>query len=174
LTGGRIVVETLKLAIHKGEESELTLGGLRFRACRREIEQIDGGITLQVMGPSAAGEIELLRFDCFRKAPHYHVPGENPKETKIDPKAFGDGRDWVYGQFSSNARALLEEAGWTPSTEDAEFVGLGDLTPRLRAMVEALPEPTQTSYFEIDPALLGQTRGGDSSQPRKPTSEPAE
>lgn len=150
--------EKVKLAIHKGLENEFELGGLRFRACRREVADIDGGVTLQVWTSSGDAERELLRFDCFRKAPHYHAPGENPDETKIDPERFGDGRDWVYEQLTLNARRLLEQSGWTPDAAAVDFEALGDLEPRLRELVDALPEPTETSYFEVDAARLAGNR----------------
>ena len=101
----------MKLTIHKGKDSEIEIGGLRFRACRRELEGIDGGVTLQVLTPPGADETELLRFDCFRNSPHYHAPGENRQETKIDAAAFGDGREWAYQQLSQNLPALLEQTG---------------------------------------------------------------
>lgn len=155
------MAEKINLAIHKGEDAEIELGGLRFRACRREIDEVDGGVTLQVMGPVGAEETELLRFDCFRKAPHYHAPGENPKETKIDAKEFGDGRDWVYEQLSKNPGRLLAEAGFEslPSSPPVDLEALSELGPRLRTLVKGLPEPSETSYFEIDAALLGKTPG---------------
>ena len=151
---------TKKLAIHKGKDAEIEIGGLRFRACRREIGEIDGGVTLQVLGPVGDEETELLRFDCFRKAPHYHAPGENTQETKIDPVAFGDGCDWVYEQLSQNLRALLEQGGFSQLPERLDLQALAEATPRLSALVDSLAEPTETSYFDVDPALLGQDAKG--------------
>lgn len=144
-----------KLAIHKGKDAELELGGLRFRACRREVDDIDGGVTLQVFGPIGDEETELLRFDCFRKSPHYHAPGENLKETRIDPARFGDGRDWVYEQLSASPRTLLEQGGFGALIDRLDLEGLAKAAPKLRSLVDALPEPTETSYFEVDPAALG-------------------
>ena len=108
---------------------------------------------------SSAVEAELLRFDCFRKAPHYHAPGENPDETKIDTTRFGDGRDWVYEQLSTNTQALLDQAGRSASTAPVDVSALAGLAPRLRALVDQLPEPTETSYFEVDSALLANLGG---------------
>ena len=38
--------EMAQLEIAKGPDAELRAGGLRFVACRREVGEIDGGITL--------------------------------------------------------------------------------------------------------------------------------
>ena len=148
-------MEKMKLAIHKGADAELELGGLRFRACRREIDDIDGGVTLLVLGPIGADDSEeLLRFDCFRKRPHYHAPAENRAETKIDPVDHGDGREWVFAQLATNSQGLLEEAGRASLSPEVDADALVDLAPRLRALVETLAEPTETTYFDIDPAIL--------------------
>ena len=151
------MAETRTLSIHKGKEAEIEIGGLRFRACRREIEDIDGGVTLQVFGEDAGAEAELLRFDCFRKAPHYHAPGENTQETKLDAEAVGDGRQWVFEQLSNNLHALLEQAGFSRLSENLELDAFSDAVPRLSELVDALAEPTETSTFEIpaDTPVLG-------------------
>ena len=68
------------LNIHKGEDREVEVSGLRVRVCRREIEKVDGGHTLTVWNPDGDGEdTELLRFDCFRERPHYHAPSSDSK-----------------------------------------------------------------------------------------------
>ena len=160
-----------KLAIHKGRDGELRLGGLRFEACRREIEGIDGGVTLRVFfsggsesraeSPEAGAPIELLRFDCFRKAPHYHAPGENQKETKIDGARFGDGRTWVFEQLSSNWQALLDEGGFDSLVPAMSGDAFAELPARLEALFDGLEEPSETSYFEIEASVLEGIRGGE-------------
>ena len=73
--------EMARLAIHKGEEAEFRIGGLRFVACRREVGEIDGGISLYVSSDVPGDDRQLLRFDFFRTNPHYHAPAENRVET---------------------------------------------------------------------------------------------
>jgi hypothetical protein len=150
------MAETVKLAIHKGAEAEVEIGGLRFRACRREVGDFDGGITLQVFDANAAAEPELLRFDCFRKSPHYHAPAENPAETKIDPGTHRDGAEWAIDQLSNNTRALLEQGGFGEVADDLDESVLREAVPRLQSLFASLPEPTDTSYFEVDPALIAE------------------
>jgi hypothetical protein len=149
------MAEMKKLAIHKGKDAEIELGGLRFRACRREIDDIDGGVTLQVLGSVGAEETELLRFDCFRKAPHYHAPAENAQETKIDAAAFGDGRAWVFEELTNNLGSLLDQGGFTELSQRLDASSFADAGSRLAELFAALPEPSETSYFEVDPAALG-------------------
>ncbi len=76
--------EMVRLAIHKGEDAELCVGGLRFVACRREVGELDGGISLYVSSDVPGDDRQLLRFDFFRTKPHYHAPAANQAETKIE------------------------------------------------------------------------------------------
>jgi len=88
-----------RLEIRKGADSALDLAGLRFVACRREIEGIDGGVTLYLRATVEGEECDLLRFDFFRKKPHYHVPAENAW-----PKARADGNRFP-GNFAQLSRS---------------------------------------------------------------------
>lgn len=155
------MAEMTKLVIQKGVDRELQAAGLRFRACRREIETIDGGVTLQVFGPIGADEAELLRFDCFRNRPHYHAPGENQKETTIDSVVPAEASEWVFEQLSKKLAPLLVQGGFEKLAEQLDRDALEGLTPRLRTLFDSLPEPTETSYFEIDSARLAGAQASD-------------
>ncbi len=67
----------------------------------------DGGPTLRVHD-SAAG-LELLRFDCFAKGPHWHVdPGGNEVISKIEgPES---PLDWVLGELRRDLPGYLARA----------------------------------------------------------------
>jgi hypothetical protein len=100
-----------RLEIRKGADSAIDLAGLRFVACRREIEGIDGGVTLYLRETAEGEERDLVRFDFFRKRPHYHVPAENASERAIEAQGFEAGLAWGLGEIASRTRKLLEEAG---------------------------------------------------------------
>jgi hypothetical protein len=146
--------EKVQLTIHKGIDAELDLAGLRFVACRREIEGVDGGVTLNVRGSVEGEERDLVRFDFFRKRPHYHVPAENQSEAVIDGKRFGDGLGWGITQMTTRMKALVEQAGFEAVAAAIDPAALADAGPRLRALVEGLAEPSETSHFEIDASVL--------------------
>ena len=94
-----------QLEIHKGPDADLRVGGLRFKACRREVGEIDGGITLYVFGHAEATseEIELVRMDLFRARPHYHAPAERQEESRIDA---GDAIEWGIEAWTQRAPEL--------------------------------------------------------------------
>ena len=77
--------EMTTLEIWKGPDAELRVGGLRLVACRREVDTIDGGVTLCVWNDlGGRASRELLRLDLFRNRPHYHAPADRQEETRID------------------------------------------------------------------------------------------
>lgn len=154
---------TTTLKIQKGKESELEVAGLLFRACRREVDVIDGGITLQVFKPAEAegDSVELLRVDCFRKGPHYHAPGDQQEENKIDAAKWGDGKRWVFEHLATEPKALLEQGGFhelASGLDLSEFSGVG---ARLEALFDGLEEPSEMSTFEVDSKVVeGLLAGG--------------
>jgi len=153
------------LTIHKGVDGLLELGGLCFVACRREIEGVDGGVTLIVRegldaagahaADAADGQRDLLRFDFFRKRPHFHVPAENQAERLIDVERHRDGLEWGVEQIATDVQALVREAGFEDVAARIDEAALAaEARPALRGLVAGIAEPTETSRFEVDPKLL--------------------
>ncbi|MEM7413333.1 MAG: hypothetical protein AAF430_24090 [Myxococcota bacterium] len=148
------------LAIHKGPDAEFTAGGLRFVACRREIADIDGGISLYVWTAPAAGESqELLRFDLFRNRPHYHAPAENQQETKIDPASHADVAEWGVDALTQHPATYVRQAGYDDVAASLDAAALSNATAGLRQLFDDLTEPDEVSYFEIDAKILESLRG---------------
>ena len=53
--------------------------GLEYRTLRDGAEE---GVCIHVYGNAIPGpDKELLRFDCFREAPHYHYRNSPPRKT---------------------------------------------------------------------------------------------
>ena len=146
-----------QLEIRKGADSRLEVGGLRFVACRREVDVIDGGITLYVHSALPGDERELLRFDLFRNRPHYHAPAANDKETKI--AAASDVTEWGIEQLTARAAELVREGGFheLPSRLDLESIRKSG--PALRELLDGLAEPTEISHFPIPAARLAELKG---------------
>ena len=148
-----------KLEIRKGPDAEVSAGGLRFVACRREVGDIDGGITLYVWGreANAEAEVEILRMDLFRARPHYHAPAEKQEETAIDAS---DALAWGIEALTKRAPALAQEAGHDAIGAGLDQSVLGAAGPALRELFAGLGEPNDVSYFEIPQATLDQLAAG--------------
>ena len=148
-----------KLEIRKGPEAEDSAGGLRFVACRREVSDIDGGITLYVWGreAGAADEVEVLRLDLFRERPHYHAPAERQEEIRIEAR---DAVAWGIDALTTRAPALADEAGYAgvgAALDDEALRGAG---PLLRDLFAGLEEPNEISYFELPQSVFDGLRTG--------------
>lgn len=147
------------LEIRKGPDAELRVGGLRYVACRREVDDIDGGITLIVRGDDGeASDPDLLRFDLFRARPHYHAPADRQEETAIDVVG-AEGIAWGVEAVTARIDALLREAGHPEVVETLDPGKLADAGPRLRALLDGLAEPDEISHFDVPSRTVEALRG---------------
>ena len=70
---------------------------------------VDEGLTIHVFGPVEGEEQEILRFDCFRNHPHYHLGFsylDEPRETINDPNPF----NWAAGEIAQSFPDYLARA----------------------------------------------------------------
>jgi hypothetical protein len=73
----------------------------------------DQGVCIQVMGDASGQEKELLRFDCFDQAPHYHyAPLEKNERRDMDKTTAGNPIGWTLRQLRGRLPAMLEHAGY--------------------------------------------------------------
>ena len=152
--------EKVQLEIHKGKEAELCVGGLRFVACRREIGEIDGGISLNVSSEAPDEDRELLRFDLFRTKPHYHAPGENLAETRIEAAGSDASAAWGIEALTTRAPELLRQGGFDELADKLDTGALGSAGAALSALFAGLAEPTEVSSFEVPKSVLDSLTAG--------------
>ena len=143
--------EMARLEIRKGVDGRLAVGGLELVACRREVGEIDGGITLYVWSALPDEARELLRIDLFRNRPHYHAPAENEAETRIPPE---DPVAWGIDAITGRAPELLRQGGFDGVAERVDLAALAAAGPAMRGLFDGLAEPTEVSYFEVPRAVL--------------------
>ena len=70
---------------------------------------VDEGLTIHVFGPVEGEEHEILRFDCFKNHPHYHLGFsylDAPRETIYDPDPF----NWALGELAQRFPDYLARA----------------------------------------------------------------
>lgn len=146
--------EMARLEIRKGAEGIVEVGGLRFVACRREIGDFDGGVSLNVWSELGDEDRELLRFDFFRKRPHYHSPADNQSETRIDTAQHVDGLDWGIEALTQRGRELVREAGYGSVADAVDAEALRSAAGALRSLCDGLAEPTEVSYFDLPAKAL--------------------
>lgn len=147
------------LEIRKSADASLEVGGLRFVACRREVDVIDGGITLYVHSALPGDDRELLRFDLFRHRPHYHAPASNEKETQIDASGAASVDEWGVESLTQRAGELVAEGGFEALRASLDLSAIREAAPALRRLLAGLGAPTEISHFPIPAARLAEIRG---------------
>ena len=141
-----------KLTVWIGEPLEVDLDPVRVSVRRREVGPADGGHTLEVSGTIDGERAELLRFDLFRRGPHYHVPASNPEQIDLDPGRDGDPLEFVLGCLRDRLAPLLREAHFPELARSVEALppaALAGFAERVRAALKDAPEPSTSYEIEV-------------------------
>ena len=97
------------------EKKTFNVGGLSFTVLHRELGEkygSDGGVSIEVYGHVDGERTQVLRFDCFRKEPHYHMPPSSPGQLALDPKKVGNGLEWSFKQIREHLPEMIQTAGF--------------------------------------------------------------
>jgi hypothetical protein len=90
------------------------IGGLEFVVMHRTAGN-DGGASIEVYGDVEGKPLQVLRFDCFEKGPHFHyAPGDRSKNLQfhLDEKLRERAQDWAFEQIRDNIPEMLRIAGY--------------------------------------------------------------
>ncbi|PKB73667.1 MAG: hypothetical protein BZY75_00640 [SAR202 cluster bacterium Io17-Chloro-G7] len=78
----------------------------------------DQGLCLQVYSEIDGKDTEILRFDCFDQAPHYHYGPENLNvRLFMDKTTAGNPLGWTLSQLRNNLPAMFERSGYDELAE---------------------------------------------------------
>ncbi len=135
------------MKISVGEKVAVDLGGLRFDVLRRDIDD-DGGTSIEIYADVDGEDTQVLRFDCFRQSPHYHMPPSAPGQLDLDPAEVGDGLDWALECTRERLPEMLEKAGYTQVAGRVDAGALRDGWTRVRDAVRTAPEPSQSFTYD--------------------------
>ena len=124
---------------HRGTDI-FEVGNIRFGLEMRRQASGDGGLAIHVLADLAGTpgrhyteETELLAFDCFRDAPHYHY-GPRNKNHRIffDKTLVPDTLGWTLKQFKSRKlAAMINRAGYPGVATDLDQDLLDSLIPSI-------------------------------------------
>ena len=101
------------------EGDKIEIGNLKFGLEYRHLGG-DEGMAIHVLTDIVGQEVELLAFDCFQIAPHFHY-GPRNEDVRIywDVTTSGETLRWTLDQFKAgNLRSMIERAGY-PSIANA-------------------------------------------------------
>jgi hypothetical protein len=116
-------------------------GNIRFGLEMRRQVSGDGGLAVHVLADiggatenSYVEETELLAFDCFWQAPHYHY-GPRNKNHRIfwDKTLVDDPLGWVFEQFENRKlAAMIERAGYPGIAADLDHEKIAAVLPAVK------------------------------------------
>ncbi len=118
-------------------------GAIRFAMRYRDDIAGDEGLCIEVRAEVEGSDTELLRFDCFRVAPHYHYgPEADDERLMLDLTAAGDSLEWTLGCFERGRLGpMIERAGYqtvASALDEAEVaVALKQVVSTARAIVQS-------------------------------------
>jgi hypothetical protein len=138
-----------KVRIAVGEKRALALGGLDFEVVRRDVGE-DGGTSIEIWGEVAGQRTQVLRFDCFRLDPHYHMPPAASGQLPIDRAVVGDPLEWALACTRDRVPEMLRSAGYPDLADKVDAAALRTGAPRVRERVEQAPAPDPAKAFEVE------------------------
>ncbi|HJU20549.1 MAG TPA: hypothetical protein VJ770_29205 [Stellaceae bacterium] len=113
-------------------------GNIRFGLEMRRQQTGDGGLAVHVLADvggstnsSYVEETEILAFDCFWQAPHYHY-GPRNKNHRIywDTTLVEDPLGWVFDQFDNRKLGpMIERAGYPGIAADLDLEKIAAVLP---------------------------------------------
>jgi hypothetical protein len=116
-------------------------GNIRFGLEMRRQAGGDGGLAVHVLadiggskGRAYVEETEILAFDCFWQAPHYHY-GPRNKNHRIfwDKTLVEDPLGWVFEQFENRKlAAMIERAGYPGIAADLDLEKIASVLPTVK------------------------------------------
>jgi hypothetical protein len=87
----------------------------------------DQGLMIQVFAEVEGQDTEILRFDCFDQAPHYHYgPMNHNVRLFMDKTTAGNPVGWTLGQIRNNLPAMIRRSGYEDLADKVEASPISD------------------------------------------------
>ncbi len=123
------------------DKIEFESGGVQVIVEARRGGQGDWGATFRIFGNSGDKKVETLRFDCFKKRPHFHyAPGANSENHDIDKTISPNPLGWVMNQLQTELPAMIEHAGFTEIARAVDQAAVAKELARLEPDIVQLHE----------------------------------
>lgn len=112
-TSRKMAREGRRTVTHNRGDAMVEAGPVRFGIEFRELAN-DRGVAIHVLGDVGNEEAELLTFDCFERAPHYHYgPRAKNQRLYLDTTTVTDPLRWALDLFKGGKLAsMLDRAGY--------------------------------------------------------------
>lgn len=116
-------------------EKVFHVGGVELHVDERNFGS-DGGPSVRVYGEADGANIQLLRFDCFRKHPHYHYdPSGKNDQRPIDKASVPDSVAWTIEQLGQNLAKMIHTAGYSSIADKVDQAAVSQVLPELESLM---------------------------------------
>lgn len=122
------------------DRAEVGAGALRVAMHYRNDIPGDAGLCIEVWAPVDGDDTELLRFDCFAVAPHYHYgPAAGDERLMFDATADGDPLQWTLERFErGHLPAMIARAGYPQIGAAVDGAAVAAALPEIASLAEAI------------------------------------
>lgn len=104
------------------QEKVFQVGGVELHVDNRTLGD-DGGPSVCVFGDVDGKPVQLLRFDCFRKKPHYHYdPSRKNDLHHLDEATVSDTIGWTIEKLGDSLAEMIRTAGYDGVAEKVDQV----------------------------------------------------
>jgi len=116
-------------------EKVFEVGGVELRVDERNFGS-DGGPSVRVYGEADSKDIQLLRFDCFRKDPHYHYdPSGKNDQRHLDKASVPDSIAWTIEQLGQNLVEMIHTAGYRSVADNVDQAAVAQVLPEVESLM---------------------------------------
>ena len=118
-------------------EKVFDIGGVELHVDNRDIGA-DGGPSVRVYGEVDGENVQLLRFDCFRKDPHYHYdPSGKNDQRHLDKASVPDSVAWTIEQLGQNLVEMIHTAGYAGVAEAVDQTEVTQILSEVESLMRS-------------------------------------
>ena len=118
-------------------EKVFDIGGVELHVDNRNIGA-DGGPSVRVYGEVDGENIQMLRFDCFRKDPHYHYdPSGKNDQRHLDKASVPDSVAWTIEQLGQNLVDMIHTAGYAGVAEQVDQAAVTQVLSEVESLMRS-------------------------------------
>ena len=118
-------------------EKVFDVGGVELHVDQRNFGS-DGGPSVRVYGEADGENIQMLRFDCFRKDPHYHYdPSGKNDQRSLDKTSVPDSVAWTIKQLGHNLVEMIHTAGYASVAEQVDQAAVAQVLPEVESLMRS-------------------------------------
>jgi hypothetical protein len=116
---------------------ELEIGGVKFTVEYRHFGG-DRGPAVRVYGNVEGKDVQLLRFDCFERDPHYHYdPDGKDLRWNLDALTMGDPTEFSLAQIKTRLKDMIAKAGYATVAARVDQCAVASGVCQIKEAIEA-------------------------------------